>query len=160
MINIVTGKINSGKTTRMQKLYQANKQGDGIIFIKEMHQNHPKRYQAKRLKTGEKFEIILRDSYQPEDYKTAFQIGPYGFNQSGVDRIETLIKQWLSDDTNPIFFDEVGILEVQKEGFYPLIKQLVKSDKTLYISLRKNLLDAFLKTFKITNYQIVRSSHV
>lgn len=160
MIYIVTGKINSGKTTRMLRLYQSINQGDGIVFIKTMKDNQPIVYHAHRLSTATRFEIILRDTYQPKAYPLAFQIGPYGFSQAGVKKIATLIHTWLNDETNPIFFDEIGILEVQKKGFYSILKPLFDSNKTLYISIRESLLEAFLKTFKITNYAIVRSNHV
>ncbi len=152
MLHIVTGKIDAGKTTTMQNLHQSLG-GDGFVSLKTMKDGRPLCFDALRLKTGETRPLIKRISDVQGD-KTAFSIGPYVFLKDTVDWIKETLKTLPETTSGPIFFDEVGLLEIDKQGFYDDVAWLIKENITLYLSVRTESLNSFLKTFHVTTYEL------
>ncbi len=154
MIHIVTGKIDSGKSTKLMELYETIDKGDGFVLLKTMDNGKPVYYDAYRLSRKTRCRTIVRED-MITDESVAFAIGPYRFLTSAVAWINREMTELLQTGTRPLFFDEAGILEINKKGFYPLIKAIVESDADLYITVRTPLVEKFLETFNIQTYRIV-----
>lgn len=108
MITIITGKINSGKTTYIKNLYQKDKKGDGVISIKEMIDNTVDNYQSLHLKSNQIFSQVLRNTHTLNEDEIICQIGPYNFLESGLVQSSKLFHQMIDNFISPIYIDEIG----------------------------------------------------
>ena len=164
MINIIIGKINSGKTTRMTQFYNKHPHGDGFISRKIMIGTDVYGFNAIRL--SDKFEIPFmiheryyfeneKISYEDEDIKYDYKIGPYHVLSSGIEFIEDTYINIFKKNVNPVFFDEVGKLELDELGYYKYIYKAISLNKDVFITVREDLLLDIIEKFKITKYEII-----
>lgn len=141
-IIIITGSINSGKTTFLQKQIQLRNDVKGILTPKINGQRF-----FKNIETSEFFE--MEDEVKKED---SICIGKYFFNNLSFNKAIEIIHN--SIESNFIIIDEIGHLELKEEGFYFalnfLLNNLNKSKKIILV-IRENLLDIVIEKFKIKN---------
>jgi len=154
MIHFVTGPINSGKTTTMMELYRKRGKGDGFVALKTMEEKNVHHYDMMRLSTGEKQLLIVRHDDLPDDVVVSDSIGPYHMLKKGKIWVETCIKNMISKHIEPIYFDEIGILETQGEGFSELLKEMLHSGLDLVLSVRDSLMPAIIERYHITTYRV------
>lgn len=146
MINIITGKIDSGKTTYLKNLYDKSHKGDGFICMKYFEGNTHLGYDLLHLKSEKQKPFIRLKTNIDNNWHQIFEIGKYSFSEEGFYFACKIIAD-ISD--KPIFIDEIGPLEIiQKSGFYDLLEKQL--DKEIYITVRGDLYTGFLKTFNIT----------
>jgi nucleoside-triphosphatase THEP1 len=157
MVTFVTGRINSGKTTKLFELYQQTGRGDGYIAIKQMQGTKVVEYTAKRLSSDDAFPYVVRDEFDPGTKKIACSIGPYRFYQDAVDEMVAEIRRMIEYSIEPIFLDEIGQLELRGECFAQVFSEMVASGLDLVVSVKKELLEDVIKTFGIHDYKIVRT---
>ncbi|GEM_PF-557177 len=158
MVHIVTGKINDRKTTRMIALYE-RLGGDGFVSLKTMKNDTVHSYTAQRLSTGEQRLLIIRDAYMPEDFNSKENIGPYHFEKNCVEWIESTLKTLVEERVEPLFLDEVGILEMHDQGFANTVKAMVDSGLDVCFAVRETLLPDFLKQYAITDYRLIEEEN-
>ena len=144
MVRIVTGKIDSLKTTRMRERYLRDRKGDGFIAIKRMIKDKVHSYEAVRLSTGERLPLIVRDEFVYTTFPVSCQIGPYLFNQETIDRITQSIGEMIRQKIEPLYLDEIGVLELEGKCFDHIFKKMVASGLDLVVSVREDLIEAFL----------------
>jgi nucleoside-triphosphatase THEP1 len=150
-INIVTGKIQSGKTTRLFEFITNHKDVDGILSPV---------VNGKRVlfhiasKTIKRFEV-------DESSEETISIGNYIFLQESFDWANEKLLQGYSSKPDYFVIDEVGKLELKGKGFYPSIKEILEikdnSKTQLILVVRDYLLDEVLHYFGICNneYEIL-----
>lgn len=146
MVSIVTGTINSGKTTRMKALHD-RLGGDGFVMEKTMDKDTVKSYHALRLATGEKRLLVLREGYDDPDFTEETRIGPYRFDSNTLEWIRSVMRELMRLRARPLFLDEIGKLELRGEGFDALLDDLAKMDVPLYISVREDLIKDVIKRY-------------
>jgi len=157
MVTFVTGKINSGKTTKLFELYQKTGQGDGYIAIKQMQGTKVVEYTAKRLSSDDSFPYVVRDEFDPGTKKIACSIGPYRFYQDAVDEIVSEIRRMIEYSIEPIYLDEIGQLELRGECFAKVFQKMVDCGLDIVVSVKKELLEDVIRTFAIHDHKIVRT---
>lgn len=154
MVHIVTGNINSYKTTKMIKLYHRYG-GDGVVSVKNMIGTIVHSYDAMHLKTSVKTRLIVRDEFVTPDFVKESQIGPYMVSKDAIKVVNDLIHQMIQEKVEPIFLDEIGQLECDGYGFASVFSELVASNLELFISVRTDLVEHVIKTFHIKDYQLI-----
>ncbi len=155
MVRIVTGKIDSGKTTRLEGIH-AEKGGDGFVAIKRMEAGKVEGYLAKRLSTGETFPLSAHGENADIDFAVAFAIGPYRFSALAVKRIDEVMRSLLKEGVEPLYLDEVGFLELQGGGFDGLVKEMVASGREIYLTVRDSLVREVERHYGLENAEILR----
>ncbi len=164
MIKFITGKINSGKTTRMIQFHSKHQLGDGFISRKIMIGTDVYGFNAVRL--SDKFEIPFmiheryyfegeKISYEDEFIKYEYKIGPYHVLSSGIEFIENTYNEIFKKNVNPVFFDEVGKLELNGLGYFKHIDKAIALKKDVYMTVREDLLLDVLEKFNIEKYEII-----
>ena len=155
MLNIVTGRINSSKTTKIAGIYNSKKIGDGFISLKKMDGHLVHSYDILRLSTNEKRLLVIRDIYSDSNFVKCCQIGPYLFNSETVKYIENTLRELINQKVSPLFLDEIGLLELDNLCFHNIFTQMLKSDLDIYVTIRKDLLDKILAKYKIKEYNLI-----
>jgi nucleoside-triphosphatase THEP1 len=155
MINIVTGNINSGKTSKLAAIYQFNNEGDGFVAVKVMNDSVVTGYRAMRLSTMEERQFIVRDSVVPAEFDSVCQIGPYLVSRQGLEWIERETKAMIESKMSPIYLDEIGLLELDGKCLDRIFQELLSTEIELYISVRNELVDRVLQKYHITDYRLM-----
>jgi nucleoside-triphosphatase THEP1 len=154
-IIIITGKINSGKTTLAKKIaddyLMHGKKIGGIISDSR-----------RNIQTGEKIIYILRDLKSGKHCLLAslsqtkeddFKVGKYYFSPEAFKFASKAFRN--AKGSNAIFIDELGPLELEKKGFYDAVVSLLKNySGTLILVIRENILDEMIKELRIKNYEL------
>ena len=155
MLNIVTGRINSSKTTKITELYNLTKKGDGFVSIKKMNNDLVHSYDILRLATNERKRLVIRDIYKDYEEEVCCQIGPYLFSTQIVGYIENTIRELIKNKVSPIYLDEIGLLELDDLCFHNIFTEMLSSKLDLFVTIRKDLLKKVISKYKIKEYNII-----
>jgi len=155
MVKIVTGKINSSKTTKALHIYNYSKLGDGFLSIKNMENDLVLSYDAQRLSTHEKRRLIVHQKHSKESFTSYQSLGPYLFNLDTICWIETCVDQFIFNQTSPIYLDEIGLLELQGNGFDSILRKLLSTNIDLILVIREDLIEKVISHYEIKAYEII-----
>jgi len=154
MVTIITGKINSGKSTKVRKHFQDNLLGDGFVSKKIMIGDKVFGYNILKLSTKQETLFVIRDEFLDEEKEITCQIGPYLFLKETLDYIEDEISFLIENNISPIYLDEVGQLELYDKCFDNILKKILDSNCDLVIAVRDDLLEEVVNKYGIKEYQI------
>jgi nucleoside-triphosphatase THEP1 len=154
MVIIVTGNINSYKTTKLVELF-GQVGGDGFVAVKKMIGDQVHSYNSIRLTTGESKLLVLRDEFAPNGFVKQCQIGPYLFSKTTTMHIEAEIRKLIKQKKAPIFLDEIGVLELSGQCFANILTEMVESGLDLCLCMRKDVLQQVITKFNIGEHIII-----
>ena len=158
MIKIVTGKINSKKTTRMMDLYLQDHQGDGFISLKTMSEQKVYGYHALKLSSREKRLLMVHKDFYLSEFFCIEKIGPYLIHPSVKQWVEQEIGKMIQKKVQPIYLDEIGALELSGMGFDDIFKKMVLSGLDLIIVVREDMIDQVVNHYQLKDVTIIKSS--
>ena len=156
MITIITGKINGGKSNTILKHYIKHQKGDGFVSNKRMHYNKVHSYQLVHLKEKQPFTFVITEKDHKKDQKVACKIGNYLFLQETLDYVEKTIKSLVKNKIEPIYFDEIGMLELNNECFHQAFQYALSHDIDCVITVREAFLDQVIQKYNLKNPEILR----
>lgn len=154
MVTIVTGKINSGKTTYLESLYEQKKLGDGFIARKYMLNGDIHHFELERLSNKKKYPWMIHQKFYQKEFKNFKKFGPYYLNLQTLEEITLIYENLINTHTSPLFLDEVGVLELRKDGYYSILQKILSNQIEVYMTIRGDLVDLLVDFFEISNYQI------
>jgi len=164
VVKIVSGEINSGKTTQIGQIFEQTNQGDGIISKKVMLDKDVFGYNGMRLSDKYTFPLMIHEKYYKQDvinngkvFEKDFvgEIGPYKIYKKSLRKINALYRDFFKKKTTPLYFDEIGMLEIGKGGFYKHLKKALKRKIDVVITVREDLIEKVIDKFKIEEYEII-----
>jgi len=161
MVYIISGKKDSGKTTRMEELFRNTKNAAGFISKKIVQDGLVTGYDIIELSSGHRVRFARVKGYEPEAWHERTQIGKFSFSKEGLRAAEGIIHNALEAEnsgisTKSIFLDEIGKLELKGDGFCKLLTQLLKKEYLdIYIAVRSGNIKSVLRNFAITDYRIL-----
>ncbi|MDO9547911.1 MAG: nucleoside-triphosphatase [Candidatus Marinimicrobia bacterium] len=150
MIILVTGEVNEGKTNYMRSLYRELGVGDGFICPKVFENGEFIRYDIRRLSSDESQAFAYPLESVPSDWNEKCRFGKYSFSSKAIHFAEQIIDELIEQKIEPIIIDEIGPLEIENhDGFYNIIKKLLKTQLGAFISIRRSMSDDFENAFGI-----------
>jgi nucleoside-triphosphatase THEP1 len=155
MVKIVTGKINSFKTTRLLEHYQLEQIGDGFIAKKIMHHKQVHSYNLVQLSNKKEIPFIIRDIYDDETKPIIYKLGPYHFYKDAFDFLEETIDGFIKTGVSPIYLDEISILELEDLGYHQILKKLLEKRIDLCLVVREDLLDRVIEKYQLKDVEII-----
>jgi nucleoside-triphosphatase THEP1 len=155
MIHIVTGSVNSGKTSKLAAMYQFENKGDGFVAVKEMESGVVTAYNAMRLRTMEERLFLAREGFVPEGFDSCCRIGPYRMSKQGLEWVEREVRGLIDQKVSPIYLDEIGDLELEGKGFDSIFRLCLDSGLELYVAVRKDFVEPVLKKYGIQEYDLM-----
>lgn len=155
MVHIVTGKINSGKSTVITSIYNKLKKGDGFISVKKMSDKKVHSYNIMKLSDNSQKLFVIRDEFLKEEKEISCQIGPYLFIKDALEYIETEIRKMIKMKISPIFLDEIGQLELYDQCFHNIFEEILSSNTDCYITIREDLVDKVIDKYQIKEVKII-----
>ena len=150
-IQVVTGDVQSGKTTKLFTYIKKLPSVDGILvpIVNEKRMLYHISSKVMRI-----FEVDNASS------KT-ISIGKYIFLKESFDWANKKILQSYNDEPEYLIIDEIGKLELKKEGlhdsFETIVKSISHSNTSLILVIRNYLLNEVMRSYNISdeNYEIL-----
>lgn len=155
MVKIVTGKINSLKTTRLLNHYQESLKGDGFIAEKIMKDNLVFGYDLVRLSDKFRVPYVRRNIYLEEGKEVIYQVGPYCFYEDAFKVIESSVRSFIVNRTSPVYLDEISLLELEDKGLHKVLVDLLESKVDLVLVVRSDILDLVVEKYGLTDVILV-----
>ena len=150
MVNIITGEIDSGKTTKILQIYNATRCGDGFITKKIYINGTNAGQEIVRLSTGEGLVFSLKKCFIQEDWNERHSYYDYSFSEKGLKFAEEIIESSIVKGIQPIYIDEIGPLEIcYEQGLYNTFVNVLSGEKEIFVSVRYDCLEMFIKKFEI-----------
>lgn len=145
MLTIITGPLNSGKSTTLLSLLHAEQSPGGLIQRKLTRESDGfvTGYDLVRLRDRLAIPFARWTEDLPHDWDGGPSLGRYSFSLSAITKAIACIQDDIREGRHPIVVDEIGRLELQAEGFFPVIEMLAQSDAILVI--RDIFLDPLLR---------------
>ena len=145
---IITGEINSGKTSAVEKLIfllqSAGKKTCGVYSRGILKDNKKIGFEIVDIKSGRAKQIA---SVHAESNFNVSQ-GRYFFNVDIFDEYNKIIMNSFDEDV--IIIDEIGPLELKDGGFFPLIQNCLANFKgKLVFVIRDHLIENVLAKFNL-----------
>ena len=153
-VNIITGELESGKTRELIRFYHGLPVGtaDGFASIKVFsEQGAFEGYDLKRLATGKTVPFIrLSKPDEVHSQQESIRFDRFTFLKEPFAGAEQAIRDILSDSLiRTVLLDEIGPVELQGNGFCRALKDLLASDKEIYLCINRKNLDPVVKKFGI-----------
>lgn len=155
MISIITGKINSHKTTKMIDHFENFQQGDGFVSLKFMKDHRVDHYEMMKLSTKERKVLMTHKDSLKENMILHTHIGPYVINQETISWVENEISQMIKQNVSPIYLDEIGKLELSHEGFHHILVNMIHSELDLILVVRDSMLHDVLEHYQMKDVHIL-----
>lgn len=155
MIKIITGKVNSGKTTEMIRRYEASHLGDGFVALKKMEGNDVYGYSIRCLNNGNSLMWMIHQAHYHDDFINHGKFGPYYLNLDVLRLMEDDVDDFLEKGTSPIYLDEIGVLELNGGGYHNILKKLLASGLDIVIAVREDLVKPVANYFAIKDYELI-----
>lgn len=153
MISIITGSVNSGKSTKLVSIYKSLGKGDGFFNRKIYSENLYIGQEIIRMSNGESMIWSLRGEV-PACWQEQYCYADFSFSKAALKFAEEIVNSAIKSN-EIVFIDEIGPLELQNKGFHNLFKCCLIWNKQLYVVVRENCLGAVLRKYKIKNYEII-----
>ena len=155
-IIIITGKINSGKTTMLEKLVDEEKSMEyspsGIIARGVFEGDTKIGFDVTDLSSGITTPLARIDKV----FDDGFSVGKYFFSNVAFKFAQNALLKYQPNGV--VFLDEAGPLELDGRGYAECLTTLINSDiSRLYIAVRDECLNEFiLKFVKSKSMKIIK----
>lgn len=145
-IFILTGPIQTGKTSRLLKWCEGRNDVAGILTPDKDGRRYFMDVATK--------ELFLMEAGENE--RNILEIGKYKFRKAAFERASQILSNAINKNSGWIIIDEVGPLELKGEGFSEVIKKLflIPSDLNIILVVRNNLFDTVLQYFNIKEFSL------
>lgn len=142
-IKILTAPVNSGKSTKLFGIYKnlilKGIKPVGFISLPVFSENDKIGFELFEIHTNKKYSFITT-----AENDNFLKLGKYYIDTKIFEIVRNNFP--VINNESIIFFDEFGILELQKKGWYELFDFILHNEfKELYIVVRQNLLNDFLQ---------------
>ncbi len=103
------------------------------------------------IQTGEEFEMEAQ-----QEETEILKIGKYRFRKKSFDKAIDILQQAIKEKEGWLIIDEIGPLELRKEGFYEIINEILDTETSLQIILvvRHSLINEVLNFFKFNKHKV------
>jgi nucleoside-triphosphatase THEP1 len=155
MVNVITGEINSGKTSRLLSLYGEINRGDGFYCRKKYIANHYAGQEIIRLTNGESACFSFKQPFIPAGWDEVYSYEDYSFSRTGLLFVNKIAMDIVNNKNQPVFIDEIGPLELADRGFHEILNQFLFSETDLYLVIRASCLTKVINKYHIDAFRVI-----
>lgn len=143
-IHVFTGKVHSGKTTRLMQWAALHKNIDGIFQPVIDERRFIYHISSRLLK-------IL----ETEDTNNIIEIGKYKFSNQAFDWANKILVDCCSKELDWIIVDEIGPLELAGKALAPAVQKIFSANEKINANIlcvvREEILSEFLDHYNLQN---------
>jgi nucleoside-triphosphatase THEP1 len=144
---IITGPRRAGKSTLCMKILQ---------YLRNQHTNVGG---VITTQNSSRWIYLVQDDkkipFEASADEECIQVGKFRIHKENMQQaVNQIVK---SQENDYLFIDEIGILEINKGGFYPVLKRAFSRKEGNIFVIRESILEELLDSYKIKfNFQIIR----
>jgi nucleoside-triphosphatase THEP1 len=157
MINVINGEIGSGKTTQLIDAYNATKLGDGYALVRVETKGVYVGQDIVRLSNKHFMPFCRIENHIPEFWNECEKYDKFSFSKEGMDFAKQIIWDIIKDKKPIAYIDEIGPLEFSGGGVNKEFALLVKTVKTIFVTIRNSLLPQFFSKYVIHSKTLKKS---
>jgi nucleoside-triphosphatase len=145
-IYILTGDIQTGKSDALMNWIDETKSVSGFITpsvkgVKMLYDIQDQKYDV--------YEMV-------EGNSNSISVGKYHLNGNAFKLAENIYQKAIQTNTNYFIMDEIGKLELNKQGHSLLLKHVLSTWKSsLLLVVRTSLIDQVITCYKIDQYSLL-----
>lgn len=159
MITIITGPIDTGKTSWILEDYKKRKNSDGFACKKVKVNGEHIGYELIHLKNQEVCQFIRKTNHIPSGWNEAFRLGEhYSFCREGQLFAEKIAQEAIDNHVDCFYLDEVGHLELRDQGFSKILKDILAANIDLIMVCREALIEKMCQKYGIHDYQTLHGT--
>jgi nucleoside-triphosphatase THEP1 len=157
---IVTGPIDSGKTSWCKKLADSNPECAGVLLLKVYLGQQRIGYDALRLPAAETLPFARLVESEPADWVEGERVGPFSISAPGLEAANTWLMEAADRPVEISIVDEIGPLELIGGGLAVGLRAMLASPfhQKLYIVIRTGFVEAVCQRFRISEFDLVNIS--
>ncbi|MFX0050835.1 MAG: nucleoside-triphosphatase [Candidatus Hermodarchaeota archaeon] len=96
-----------------------------------------------------------RIPFETSNDQDFIKIGHYKIHKQNLKLAIDSIQQGIGSDI--LFIDEIGILELRKRGYHPVLKTAFSRDKSNILVVRQSILDEFIVQYpQVSDYEVLK----
>jgi len=155
MVLIITGPMDSGKTTRFLSLYDKRREGDGFASIKDMEGHDVTGFRLMRLSDKKTHTLCVHEVHGTKRIDDGFRFGPYVFDNHVFDMVCDVITTLTDQGMTTIWLDEIGRLELEGHGFDKTMRTAMDAGAHLVITVRDTHVDDVIGRYGLSDVTII-----
>lgn len=152
MVTIFTGKINSGKTRALRIHFEAERKGDGFFCIKRVEDEIHVGYDLLLIAENTTVPFIRKKDCARSE--SSFTIGDWALLTDGFETAEAKLECCIAQGIEPVYIDELGILETRGQCFFNKAKEVLQNKLALVTAVRESCLKEIIAVLEIDAYII------
>ena len=146
-VTIFTGEINSGKSSNIFNYFQKEQKGDGWISEKIFENQEHIGYNILRLSTNESVTFIRDRNHTDTNWKSILERGNWNFSEEGFNISQKWGEEILSQNTSPIYIDEIGKIELDGLLFRAFLEKCITAKREIILGVRDVFVEEVLEIF-------------
>lgn len=155
----VTGSFDSGKTTRMINIFNGLPVGtsEGFACVKIYNeQKEVTGYALRRLSTNQEMMFIFDKRFYDDSFEDAFEFERFVISKDVLRHVSDVFeKALLNSEIISLLLDEVGNVELNDLGYSEILKEIIRSDKNVYLCVNDRHIEAISNKFDIKQYRCI-----
>ncbi|MDO9591825.1 MAG: nucleoside-triphosphatase [Erysipelotrichaceae bacterium] len=158
-IFFISGVFDSGKTTRLIKIFNDLPMGEaeGFACVKIYNdQQDTVGYALRRLSTNLELMFIYDKRFYDDSFEGHFEYERFVFSKNALRYVSDVIDKALKEPIiKTVFLDEIGTLELNDLGFNDILRKMIRSDKNIYLCINDRHIDDISRKYGINQYHCI-----
>lgn len=154
---IVTGEVDSGKTSWCLSFVKGNSGYDGVLLRKVFQANRRIGYDAFRISSGRTVPFSRLRRAEPPEWRPTEYIGPFTVSEGGKHAANRWLIEALDSPSRGLIVDEIGPLELEGGGLAESVRSVLEdgSPRRLILVVRRSCLAQVVEEFSFTEHRLV-----
>jgi nucleoside-triphosphatase THEP1 len=159
---VLSGEVDSGKTSWCKSFSGQNKDSDGILLEKVYRAGIRIGYDARRIATGETVPFSRLMNFRPPEWQEAERVGPFEVSAPGKEKANDWLVEALFTGCRHLIVDEIGPLELRGGGLARALQRVLdeSAGKQVILVIRRSCLERALAVFGISDYKLVETGNL
>ena len=155
-LTIVSGPIDSGKTSWCRHLAAGRTQIAGVLLAKVYRKGERIGYDAVHLSAAERVPFARTSGHEPQDWQAAERIGIFTVSGPALRKANAWLTLAAASPVD-VIVDEIGPLELQGGGLSAGLRTVLASRvvRQIYVVIRSTCVKAVCDRFGIEKYTLV-----
>jgi len=156
-LTLLTGKVDSGKTTWCVSFNKANPDCDGVLLRKIYRAGRRIGYDAVRVASGETLPFSRLKGAEPPNWHPAECVGPFSVSAEGKQAANRWLLEALGSPARDLIVDEIGPLELEGGGLAEAVMAVLQDDasRSLILVVRRSCLEQLIRQYRLAEYRLV-----
>lgn len=154
MVHFITGPVGAGKSTKLLRIYESMHSGDEFYNVRCYKGGETIGQDIVHMQSGNRIPFSRVEDSIPENWDEEVRFMNYSFSKKGFEFAGNIINIIAQNNLQTAFIDELGPLEIQKEGLYVHFSRLLRRNIDLYVVCRDTCINKIIDLFSISNFTI------